>query len=339
MAIAAVSRAQYRRRVDVAAELFDPRQQTWQRTGPVAVRRIAHTATVLQDGRVLVTGGQRRYEQRGGVAAAELFDPQTNAWQATMPTQHGRLQHAACLLPDGRALVVGGAERQAVRQLAEIYDPRTARWTTAASLRLPLTPGGSVQGWCAVPLPTAGMLLVHYTDTAASQGHPLVVERYDAAADVWVVERDAPRNAWYWLLPLADGRVLVLTQWPKQPPRIAFFDAKTARWSPAQETSGLPLRLMTCAVLGDDVLATAGSWPPLGNPASRRSFLLDISSGSWREAAPMLRQRLGHRLVTLLDGRVLAVGGQPWMNQPEADDWLAGEVYDPGSDVWTATPD
>ena len=39
------------------AEIYDPTTEAWTTVGEMAVARVAHQATVLQDGRVLITGG------------------------------------------------------------------------------------------------------------------------------------------------------------------------------------------------------------------------------------------------------------------------------------------
>jgi N-acetylneuraminic acid mutarotase len=81
--------------------------------------RLGHTATLLADGRVLVTGGANPGDTG---FAAELYDPVTGRWRAIGDMIQARSGHTATLLPDGRVLVVGGvgSEQQAA---AELYQP------------------------------------------------------------------------------------------------------------------------------------------------------------------------------------------------------------------------
>jgi tetratricopeptide (TPR) repeat protein len=63
------------------AEVYDPDSNTWLRAPPMALERSAHTATLLETGKVLVVGGNDRKNGRP-TSSAELFDPATNTWQA-----------------------------------------------------------------------------------------------------------------------------------------------------------------------------------------------------------------------------------------------------------------
>src|SRR5215470_9422855 len=72
--------------VSAAAATAD--EGAWSITGSTTVRRDAFvTATLLTDGRVLVTGGCAARDDEGDgsemVASAELYDPATGTWSAT----------------------------------------------------------------------------------------------------------------------------------------------------------------------------------------------------------------------------------------------------------------
>ena len=87
-----------------------------------------HNATVLADGRVLVSGGSQVANKAVNVAyASEIYDPAQKRWTQAAKAQRMRLYHStALLLPDATVLTMaGGAAGSApVNNLdAEIYYP------------------------------------------------------------------------------------------------------------------------------------------------------------------------------------------------------------------------
>ena len=84
-------------------------------------------ATVLPDGRVLVTGGSRYADNNGGDAVyeAEIWNPATRAWTLGARAGTYRGYHStAILLPNGTVLSAGGGVKGPVANLnAEIYYP------------------------------------------------------------------------------------------------------------------------------------------------------------------------------------------------------------------------
>jgi hypothetical protein len=130
----------------------------------MAVARGLHTATVLQDGRVLVVGGVTA--QAGNptyVVESEIYDPTAGTFTLVSSPGLGgsaggymtvtsgstsivtaRFGHAACLLADGRVLVAGGYGEetldasgnpvQADMATAFTFDPATNSFTQVGSL-------------------------------------------------------------------------------------------------------------------------------------------------------------------------------------------------------------
>ena len=106
-------------------------------TGSLATSRVYHTATLLSDGRVLVTGGLN--ENRSNftffaISSAELFDPVTGTFSTTGAMNHPRSSHTATLLEDDTVLVAGGHDANGPVTTAEIYNPVTGAFSMAGDL-------------------------------------------------------------------------------------------------------------------------------------------------------------------------------------------------------------
>jgi YVTN family beta-propeller protein len=94
---------------------------------PMTFARQWPSATVLPDGRVVVTGGTS-FGNNGGtdaVYAAELWDPSTATWTVGASAAQIRVYHsAAILMPNGAVLSTGGGAPGPVNNLnAELYYP------------------------------------------------------------------------------------------------------------------------------------------------------------------------------------------------------------------------
>src|SRR5438270_10739182 len=145
--------------------------------GALISARENHTATLLQDGRVLVAGGDNA---GGWLASAELFDPATGTWSPATSMATPRRYHTATLLEDGRVLVAGGSRGPgAILRSAELYDPPTNRWAPAASMKTPRAYAAAVELTDGHVLITGGLGSGTAGDTAAS------AELYDPATNSW----------------------------------------------------------------------------------------------------------------------------------------------------------
>ena len=94
----------------------------WASAGDLLEARHGHTATLLDDGRVLVAGGRNTNDFLNSV---EIFDPEKNTWTHSGYLHLERAQHTASLLADGKILFIGGYSPIGVLNQCEIYDPNT----------------------------------------------------------------------------------------------------------------------------------------------------------------------------------------------------------------------
>jgi hypothetical protein len=97
-----------------------------------AIARTGHGATLLPNGKVLLTGGSN---SSGFVASTELYDPTGQGRISTTGSIiTARDSHTATLLPNGRVLVAGGRASSGTLASAELYDPTTGVWTATGGL-------------------------------------------------------------------------------------------------------------------------------------------------------------------------------------------------------------
>lgn len=111
------------------AEVIDLNQTTpaWSSVGSMANARRQLNATVLPDGKVLVTGGANAgadTNPANAVYAAEMWNPGTGNFSTMASAATPRLYHStAILLPDGRVISAGGGRPGNEYKSAEIYSP------------------------------------------------------------------------------------------------------------------------------------------------------------------------------------------------------------------------
>ncbi len=209
-------------------ELYDPVLGEWRTPPSMNIGRAQHQATLLRDGRVLVTGVHPAAE----LSTADL------SWRLTGPMEHARTLHTATLLADGRVLVTGGyATDLSPLASAEVFDPSDATWRSVA------------------PMSTAR---ASHTATRLMDGEVLVTggygmdggvlassERYDPVQNAWSSPGIlAVARAQHTATLLLDGRVLVAggnsgdRVSPGELNSVEIFTPSRGAWQP-----GPPLQL------------------------------------------------------------------------------------------------
>ena len=110
--------------------------ETFSDTGSMKLQRKRHRAVLLQDGKVLVSGGaalSNNDQPNEGTPTAETYDPDTGAFTPTADMNVGRTEHEATMLPDGRVLQSGG---RTIPAPADVYVNTTRSFTTGGELIL-----------------------------------------------------------------------------------------------------------------------------------------------------------------------------------------------------------
>lgn len=309
------------------AELYDPAAGSFSLTGSMGNSRWQHSATLLADGKVLITGGLDASHRV--VGAAEIFDPATGAFMAL---SHAlitpRYAHTATRLGDGRVLIVGGRDADGkAMQSAEIYDPTTNAFYLAG------TPYSSRSEHAATLLRDGKVLIT------GGQDHMLAyldsAEIYDPATNtidlVFLRPMTAARmNHTATLLP--DGRVLIAggengNGWAAS---TEIFDPVQSSFTATGSMAG-GRAWHTATPLANGKVLVAGGYAASAL-ASAELYCPDC--GVINRSGVMATARSGHTSTVLADGTVLIAGGY----NPAAGYYLdTAEIYDPATGAYTAT--
>ncbi len=267
-------------------------------TGALNLAREGHTATLLQNGKVLVAGG------RSGTTiynSAELYDPTTGSWSAAPSFTNARFGHSAVLLRNGQVLLIGG-QGNGFLDSAEIYDPSDNTWKPAFSSKLV-----TARARFTATLLNTGRVLVAGGQNAS--GALRSAELYDPLTRVWtpVVNAVEARTEHSATL-LNNGRVLVTGGFSGTASlkTTEIFDPNTNRWRRAGDLL-TPRRQHTATRLADGTVLVAGG--ANGTVALNAVEIYNPLRGSWAATGALNIGRRGHTATLLLNGSVVVVGG------------------------------
>jgi N-acetylneuraminic acid mutarotase len=110
-------------------EIYDPVTDSFSNGPQMVNKRSGHTATVLADGRILITGGDCGARSH----STEIYDPETNSFSMGQTMGAAGYSHYSALLPDGKVFFGGGFTFDH-KQAVEIYDPVEFSFSTEFDL-------------------------------------------------------------------------------------------------------------------------------------------------------------------------------------------------------------
>jgi hypothetical protein len=311
----------------LSSEIYDPGSGTWSNAAslPFPAGSWTNSATLLLDGRVLVTGTSFDGGTILGQVAA-VYDPATDSWSSGGSPSAGRIEYTATRLNDGRVLVAGGADNAGFLLSAEIYDPATNTWSGAAAMH-------AAHSRHAAAL-TGGKVLV----SASSDwiGGATLPELYNPATNTWTQTGGDAERQYGTATTLADGRVLMAGGSGSYGQGAVYaqpslYDPATNAFTPAG-TIAVRREHASATLLSNGLVLLAGG--ETGGTSTTNATEYNPATNAWSTVAAMNVARSEHGAVLLADGRVLVAGGNPAT--------ATTEIYEAGAppppDTVTSTP-
>jgi hypothetical protein len=117
------------------AEIYDPTAATWSTTGLLTTPRVFHTASLLNDGSVLVTGGAAGSSDTASrYGSVERYNPSTGIWSASTGLPAARSAHTATVVND-QVILLGGTNASNMPTTDCLrYVQSTGNWTACAAI-------------------------------------------------------------------------------------------------------------------------------------------------------------------------------------------------------------
>jgi WD40 repeat protein len=294
---------------------------TWTLTGSMNIAREDATATLLQNGQVLVAGSES--------SNAELYNPSTGAWTLTgsMHTPHNAA--SATLLPNGQVLVAGGSDSLGPLASAELYNPATGTWTVTGSMHT------ARYQHMATLLQNGQVLVAGGYNENISPPFLTSAELYNPSKGTWTVTGSLHTARIYDTMTLLNsGQVLVAggyntTSTINILASAELYNPATGKWTLTSTMHTARTGHAAALLANGQVLVSAGE--------SSSSFLTSAelynpANGAWTLTGSLHAARDQHTATLLSNGQVLVAGGQ------NGTIFIAGaELYNPSTGAWTTT--
>jgi galactose oxidase-like protein len=278
--------------------------------------RAAHTATLLEDGRVLLAGGFMSEPTGTPVALAEIFDPLSGSVSVVEEPslRTPRAFHTATLLPGSKVLLAGG-QVESVEGSLPLRSAQVLDLVKRTSTEVQLTAARSQH---AAAVDSGGRVLLV---GGVGAGGTVVAEAegYEpATGQVFSVSTPVPRVGMS-AMPVQDGRRIAVvggSDGTSLRPEVLFFSFEGGSFVPVGEGAQLrqPRRDAALVPFGgpDRLLYVGGHDSPGGVEDARflaSSELVSPGAAAQVSPGPQVFARSGPCAVALPDGRVMTLGG------------------------------
>ena len=292
-----------------SSELYNSTSESFTASGSMNFGRTGHTATLLQNGNVLVTGGDGDSTD-APIASAELYSSAAGTFSTAGNMTTARVGHTAVLLASGLVLIAGGQNSTWVNQsTAELYNPKTGTFTATRRMTAART------GHTATLLKN-GMVLIAGGGNA--KAIVATAELYNPSTRAFTATGSmaTPRQFATATL-LQNGQVLITGggSWTATCSGCSvnsaeIYDPATGTFSTVCSMA-YSRRSHTGTLLANGNVLITGGWEDTtgGIVDLNTAEIFDATSLSFSSTSNMNDNRADHRATALCGGNVLVTGG------------------------------
>jgi hypothetical protein len=304
-----------------AAVLIDPE---WIPTGGLFTVHNGHTATTLQDGRVLIAGGDNPPYTR-----CEIYDPRSGQVTNSTPMNFGRFDHTAELLLDGRVMVAGGDNGSGARNAVELFDPLGETWTVVNSM------ASARSEHFMTRLPTGEVLVANGIMDQSSGPRLNTAELFRPDSGTWLTvgpTGTAHHRGAMTLLP--DGGVIITGGTTNGTVALAtteHYNAATRTFVAGPLMLAARVGHAASVLRGGELLVSGGTNYSSTLPRAER---LNPAALGFVDAGPMVTPRDSPDVALLPDGKLLIAGGF----SPLGVETPSAELFNPDAGTFSAAP-
>jgi hypothetical protein len=298
-------------------------------TGSLNTARNNQTATLLDNGMVLIAGG---FDGNFSVLSnTELYDPSSGKFSVTGSLTTPRISHTATLLNNGMVLMAGGLDGSFnTLSSTELYDPAERLFSPAGSLNT------ARNSSLAVTLKNGMVLIVGGLDSnfnllSSAELYDPGSGSFTTVAGALGTARSQPTATL-----LNDGTVLIVGGFDGNNNPLAsaeLYDPATGTFR-AMGTLNNARGAHTATLLNNGLVLIAGGNDSNSNPIASAE-LYDPVAGSFSVTGSPLVPRAANTATLLNNGMVLIAGGF----DSNFNTIASAELYDPATGIFTATPD